>query len=416
MRNFIDLKEKQFGKLTVIERSATPAHLKNQNCKYWKCICKCGNNRIVKTSELINGDVQQCGSRCGKNLINKKIGKLTVKEVDEIKSSNKYTYYICDCECGKQKAIRADHLENEKINSCGCLRQKYHPQETSALTIWRSSYKDLEFHIFLAYSQMNCHYCGIPPNKTINSHISYLNNNSTEAKRIGFFNYNGIDRINSNLGHLKNNIVPCCYYCNSAKLNRTYDDFFIWINKIYNYIKYFGPKINYNKNIELNSHTLSVAKHIWRNLYSDLPIDVFLQLSQNNCYYCNCQPMNAYFHSYVKNKLNKTPFTFIYNGIDRVDSNQNHTIDNSVPCCVYCNKAKLDRSINDFYQWIIKLYININNKNLQSTNVNNFIETYTNLTKNYNILFPLKPPVLNGENSYLTDNSDDISISKDQHQ
>jgi len=32
--------------------------------------------------------------------------------------------WLCECVCGKQKAIRADSLKDESIQSCGCLRNE----------------------------------------------------------------------------------------------------------------------------------------------------------------------------------------------------------------------------------------------------------------------------------------------------
>lgn len=83
-------------------------------------------------------------------------------------------------------------------------------------------YKDTDLTIneFAYLISQPCYYCN-----TLNS--NNWNN----------FKYNGLDRINNNLNHNKNNIVPCCKYCNYAKRNMTYNDFISHINKIkaYNY-------------------------------------------------------------------------------------------------------------------------------------------------------------------------------------
>jgi hypothetical protein len=46
----------------------------------------------------------------------------------------------------------------------------------------------------------------------------------------------GIDRIDSNVGYIKKNIVPCCYQCNIIKMDYTYDEFISKIKKIYNHL------------------------------------------------------------------------------------------------------------------------------------------------------------------------------------
>ncbi|MBO0438948.1 hypothetical protein [Candidatus Enterococcus ikei] len=53
------------------------------------------------------------------NLENKKFGRLVaLKRVDNI---GNHAYWLCLCECGKEKSIRSDHLNNGLIKSCGCL-------------------------------------------------------------------------------------------------------------------------------------------------------------------------------------------------------------------------------------------------------------------------------------------------------
>lgn len=64
----------------------------------------------------------------------------------------------------------------------------------------------------------NCYYCNVAPMYT-------------------YYNYpikfNGIDRINNNLGYIKNNCVACCFICNRAKANMTQSQFLDWINRTY---------------------------------------------------------------------------------------------------------------------------------------------------------------------------------------
>lgn len=42
----------------------------------------------------------------------------------------------------------------------------------------------------------------------------------------------GIDRIDSSIGYHIGNVQSCCFYCNSAKLDQTEEEFFIRIKKI----------------------------------------------------------------------------------------------------------------------------------------------------------------------------------------
>lgn len=63
-----------------------------------------------------------------------------------------------------------------------------------------------------------------------------------------------------------------------------------------------------------------------------------------------------------KNKNSKQDMEFArskiinLNGIDRVNSKEGYTEENSVPCCSTCNKAKLDMSFEDFRAWLSRAY------------------------------------------------------------
>jgi hypothetical protein len=48
----------------------------------------------------------------------------------------------------------------------------------------------------------------------------------------GWFIYNGLDRIDSSLRHNKDNVVPCCSVCNTAKLDLTVEEFYNWIDRV----------------------------------------------------------------------------------------------------------------------------------------------------------------------------------------
>lgn len=87
-----------------------------------------------------------------------------------------------------------------------------------------------------------------------------------------------------------------------------------------------------------------------------LTIDEFISIVNSDCYYCGTPPF--------QDRGNKTKSVIKpLNGIDRVDNTRGYTSDNVVPCCVYCNKAKLDRTITDFKVWISHIYTNLNLEN-----------------------------------------------------
>ena len=82
----------------------------------------------------------------------------------------------------------------------------------------------------------------------------------------------------------------------------------------------------------------------------DLTEEQFKNITQKNCHYCGAKPNNI-----SKTKCNTGDY--IYNGIDRIDNNEGYTIDNVVPCCKTCNQAKSNKTLQEFKDWIKKVYI-----------------------------------------------------------
>ena len=94
-----------------------------------------------------------------------------------------------------------------------------------------------------------------------------------------------------------------------------------------------------------------------RNLSFELDKDTFFKLTQSNCYYCGQEPSQQR-KPREKNKLN----SYIYNGIDRVDSSKGYLKENCVTCCGRCNYMKMDYNLDDFKEHVIKIYNNFFNK------------------------------------------------------
>lgn len=56
--NRLDLVGQKFGRLTVIEYSHT-----TKKASHWRCICECGNEKVVHRQLLINGGTTSCGCK-----------------------------------------------------------------------------------------------------------------------------------------------------------------------------------------------------------------------------------------------------------------------------------------------------------------------------------------------------------------
>ena len=127
MRATADLVGKQFGKLTVLEKTG------EQEDRYWtwRCRCDCGNEVVVNTKRLTRGTVFHCG--CEKkspaslglvpeDLTGKRYGKLTVLKLEKQQENGKSSW-LCQCDCGNQCVVGAHSLHYKKRKSCGCLHR-----------------------------------------------------------------------------------------------------------------------------------------------------------------------------------------------------------------------------------------------------------------------------------------------------
>jgi hypothetical protein len=68
------------------------------------------------------------------NIIGKQFTRLTV--IKKLEGS----YYLCRCDCGKEKKVRRDKLTTENTRSCGCLyrdvMEKHGLRQTRLYNIW----------------------------------------------------------------------------------------------------------------------------------------------------------------------------------------------------------------------------------------------------------------------------------------
>ena len=107
------------------------------------------------------------------------------------------------------------------------------PLSASIKAIFYGYKKDTNMSIeeFYSISQMKCYYCGSNPNNFFDR--SKSDKKASEKTMIaGSFYYNGLDRIDRSLQHNKDNVVPCCYWCNFAKSKLALSEFQDWIRRV----------------------------------------------------------------------------------------------------------------------------------------------------------------------------------------
>ena len=139
-------------------------------------------------------------------------------------------------ELGKTEyAIRSKRMRlGGEIASKGHVVQRL-PAGVSVMRRILAQYKrdaenrDFEWHLtedqFVFLTQKPCQYCGREP------HITRVTKDSN-----GSYTYNGIDRIDSELGYVVGNVVPCCKRCNVAKGAGSLDDFLDWAIDLYEHL------------------------------------------------------------------------------------------------------------------------------------------------------------------------------------
>lgn len=67
----------------------------------------------------------------------------------------------------------------------------------------------------------------------------------------------------------------------------------------------------------------------------------FKILTSKNCIYCGIEPKQFF-------KRKDDYGLYVYNGLDRLDNFEGYTINNVMPCCTICNRAKSNMTQNDF--------------------------------------------------------------------
>lgn len=257
---------RQFNLLTFIERDQR----KTTKGQYlWKLLCKCGEFTYQRPNAVARGWVKSCGCLRGNSKEAKpyqfktvdktgqRSGRLVFVQPTSEKKNNAVVWELL-CDCGQTTFKQGDAVSSGNITSCGCLpketasangkkTRKQHPMISTAKNTWSATYKngDIDFDTFFTLSQLDCHYCGRQPYRTTNIYVPLARKGkpvSDYAIENGNFTYNGLDRIDSSKAHTKDNVVPCCYDCNSMKSDMPYDKFIIIIKLIYHHITSLSGK------------------------------------------------------------------------------------------------------------------------------------------------------------------------------
>ena len=98
--------------------------------RLWHCICECGEDKDVTSSDLLGGHVRSCGCLLVESrrkgglsttlkIEGKRFGKLiAIRKTGERQGGA--IIWECLCDCGRTKNVRAGDLNIGAIKSCGC--------------------------------------------------------------------------------------------------------------------------------------------------------------------------------------------------------------------------------------------------------------------------------------------------------
>jgi len=177
--------------------------------------------------------------------IGSKFGKWTVVSYAGV--INLRSYHECQCECGNTATISTANLRygrSSKCKSCantirlyGNTNRRKKPGVAGFNKLF-DSYKrkavkreisyQLDPATFTKLVKGTCYYCGIEP-----SQLSMERRLKTpEAREHCKFIYNGIDRVNNEIGYIPENCVTSCGQCNIAKHTHSHEQFFAWLKRV----------------------------------------------------------------------------------------------------------------------------------------------------------------------------------------
>lgn len=169
--------------------------------------------------------------------------KWTVLSVPYTKVNSKSTktdsYVDVGCRCGVKSVCMASSLIKGRSRGCrSCARKRIRTDDQLKITSINDIYRDykdsarirgyefkLSIEEFREFIFKNCFYCNsIPANIKKNKHTITM--------------YNGIDRLDNNIGYLRDNCLTCCSICNTMKLDYPATDFLEHMKKIFKFHKF----------------------------------------------------------------------------------------------------------------------------------------------------------------------------------
>lgn len=169
-----------------------------------------------------------------------KFNRLTVKEYMG------KGLWRCECECGNEVTTVSSTLKSGNTKSCGCYKLEKFVASRKGVSptgrlpgndgLWNQVYRktkknatvrDINWELTVEdvkrLGQQQCSYCASGGSNVVKDPIGH----GTRELR-----FNGIDRLDSNLGYTLNNVCACCKTCNLAKHIMGVNEFYQWVLRV----------------------------------------------------------------------------------------------------------------------------------------------------------------------------------------
>lgn len=132
--------------------------------------------------------------------------------------------WLWQCTCGGLLEATPNDVERGHYKSCQtCSPKKLRGIDAAYRELFTNYYRDgnLTYEIFKELIKLPCWICGKwRPN---------IRNSKSGFK----LEFHGLDRIDNNKGHDRDNVLPCCWRCNDKRSKDSIKDFLQWIQEVY---------------------------------------------------------------------------------------------------------------------------------------------------------------------------------------
>ena len=174
IKYFLEVPGTKYGMLTVVGFVGMSSDKKKQ--RLIKCICDCGNEKVLVKSKLVQGEIRSCGCLLAESVR----VRSTKRSLSEAASFNHYNAY-------RHGADSRGHEFKISIEE------------------------------FILCTSGNCVYCGVDPEE--------FQTRRRDKVVMSGYAANGVDRVDNSIGYIVGNIVPCCSACNKGKGKMSRENF-----------------------------------------------------------------------------------------------------------------------------------------------------------------------------------------------